>query len=201
MGIPTPTSVMRVGLELAKRAHGDIQQKRKYTNEPYVVHPIAVSQALRVRGFSEIVQAAAVCHDVVEDTKVSLEEVVHAIGSEAGRLVWEVTDMYDFVRMSRKWRKAKQVEQIAKISFEAQWIKIEDAYDNAKTIGEYDPSFATVWFQEKIDVGRVLHLVNDTAREKFLADMQAGLDKANAFMEQERMNAWFKKKGATPGRQ
>ena len=58
----------------AIEAHGD--QRRKYTGEPYVVHPIQVADILEkeVEATTEML-AAAILHDVVEDTPVTLRDI------------------------------------------------------------------------------------------------------------------------------
>lgn len=43
-------------------------QKRKYTGEDYIVHPISVARLVEKHGGSLDQQAAALLHDVVEDT-------------------------------------------------------------------------------------------------------------------------------------
>ena len=57
----------------AKNAH--IGQKRKYTGEPYITHPTAVAELLRInyKDTTEDMYMAALLHDVVEDTDWSFE--------------------------------------------------------------------------------------------------------------------------------
>ena len=60
-------------LQFATQAHAG--QKRKYTGDDYIVHPVAVAQIVRDFGGSVDQQAAALLHDVVEDTDVTIDQV------------------------------------------------------------------------------------------------------------------------------
>ena len=61
--------------EFAKAAHEGIDQRRKYTNEPYIVHPQLVAEIVSSVTDDEDMICAAWLHDVVEDTPVTLEEI------------------------------------------------------------------------------------------------------------------------------
>ncbi|MDC0719478.1 HD domain-containing protein [Nannocystis bainbridge] len=77
-------------LEFAAVAHGE--QTRKGTTIPYVSHLLQVS-GLVLEWDGDLEQAtAALLHDVVEDTPVSLREVVEAFGPGVGEIVGDCTD-------------------------------------------------------------------------------------------------------------
>ena len=59
--------------EFATAAHEG--QVRKYTGEPYVNHPFAVAESVADHVDDKVAIAAAVLHDTVEDTAVTLEEI------------------------------------------------------------------------------------------------------------------------------
>ena len=61
--------------DFAKSAHESIDQRRKYTNEPYIAHPIAVAGLLDELNLDPETLVAAILHDVVEDTGVTLDEI------------------------------------------------------------------------------------------------------------------------------
>lgn len=64
---------------LAEKAHAD--QTRKFSGAPYFEHPKAVVAMLRCWGVSDpILLSAALCHDVLEDTDISYEELRDALG-------------------------------------------------------------------------------------------------------------------------
>ena len=59
-------------LAFARRAHESIDHRRKYTDEPYIVHPIAVAELVKSVPHTPEMVAAAYLHDVVEDTPVTI---------------------------------------------------------------------------------------------------------------------------------
>ena len=57
-----------------------------------VDHPVAVAELLHERGFDEEVVAAALLHDVVEDSTTEVDEIRERFGPEVARLVAEMTE-------------------------------------------------------------------------------------------------------------
>ncbi|MBI3572113.1 HD domain-containing protein [Candidatus Kaiserbacteria bacterium] len=76
-------------IRLATRAHQG--QTRKEDDTPYIVHPYAVALELARYGFPDTVIAAALAHDVVEDTKVTAEELRGQLGDEVADIVAALT--------------------------------------------------------------------------------------------------------------
>lgn len=72
-------------LELAAWAHRN--QLRKGTDIPYFTHPAAVAALLLKHGFGEEMAVAALLHDTVEDTDVTLEEIRRHFGDRVAELV------------------------------------------------------------------------------------------------------------------
>ena len=141
-------------LVFATRAHAAIGQTRKFTDEPYIVHPIEVMMLVRSAGGSEAMQAAALLHDVIEDTPVSAEALGAEFGEEVLGLVLELTAPDH--PGDRAARKAAECERLAGISAEAQTIKLADVISNCRTVAERDADFAAVYLPEKAAVLAVL---------------------------------------------
>jgi len=144
-------------IEFATQAHGD--QKRKYTGEPYITHPISVAKRIEGLGIDGDILHAAILHDVVEDTPISLNEIRMEFGDRIANLVEELTDVYtpvNYPNLNRKERKKLEIERLSKISPEAQTIKLSDIIDNLPSIMEGDPGFGRVYLQEKIGIINVL---------------------------------------------
>ena len=148
------SSLVESARRFAEKAHGD--QKRKYTNEPYITHPVTVSVLLRDFGFDEYVQAAAMLHDVVEDCGVSLNEIRDLFGTKVALLVEEVTDVSRPEDGNRAIRRAKDLDHLAKASPQGQSIKLADLIDNTSSIVKHDPGFARIYLKEKEDLLDVL---------------------------------------------
>jgi len=146
-------------LEFADHAHRG--QKRKYTGEEYIQHPIAVALAVREQfpDDSSMV-CAALLHDVLEDTDVDhaqlrafLHRTCNSLAAERIlKLVVELTDVYtneDFEYLNRAERKLREADRLSSVSYDAQCIKRADIADNSLSINEHDPKFAAVFNSEK----------------------------------------------------
>jgi (p)ppGpp synthase/HD superfamily hydrolase len=73
-------------------AAGAHSAQRRKDGQAYIVHPVRVARLLAQRGYSDEVLAAALLHDVVEDTPVTLAEVHERFGAGIARLVECVTE-------------------------------------------------------------------------------------------------------------
>lgn len=138
----------------AIEAHGD--QKRKYTNEPYINHPMAVAALITAVGAPSKVIAAALLHDVVEDTDATIVQIRREFGTMIGDLVWEVTDVSRPHHGKRKVRKEMDRQHVAKASPWGQTIKLADLIDNGNNIALRDPHFAPIYMAEKRALLKVL---------------------------------------------
>jgi len=135
-------------LAFATEAHGD--QKRKYTGEPYINHPIAVAEIVKtVPEHNEHMIAAALLHDTVEDTDVTQYDIVREFGDIVGIFVAGLTDVSRPEDGNRARRKALDREHSARGLPPVQTIKLADLIDNSRSITEYDPDFAVVYMKEK----------------------------------------------------
>lgn len=141
-------------LKFATLAHGD--QKRKYTGEPYIVHPIEVMEIVKSVPHDNAMLAAALLHDVVEDTDVTIEEIESSFGSDVASLVSDLTDVSKPEDGNRKFRKAMDREHSAASSARAQTVKLADLISNSRDIIKNDPHFAKVYLREKEQLLQVL---------------------------------------------
>lgn len=135
----------------AAAAHYAVGQKRKYTGEPYIVHPVEVASIVKgVPGATEEMVAAAYLHDVVEDTEVGIDTILHMFGPVVADYVHLLTDPPKVEGgPNRKARKALDAQRLADAPFEVQTIKLADLISNTSTIVQFDPSFAKVYLEEK----------------------------------------------------
>ncbi|MCE3295760.1 MAG: relA 3 [Crocinitomicaceae bacterium] len=141
----------------AEKAHGE--QKRKYTPEKYIVHPIRVMNTCKRVTNDICILAAAILHDVLEDTPVQKNELRDYLLSVMSpqdaqrtlKLVVELTDVFikkDYPQLNRRARKAKELLRLEKTSPDSQTIKYADIIDNSVEIVKYDPDFARVFLFE-----------------------------------------------------
>jgi (p)ppGpp synthase/HD superfamily hydrolase len=76
--------------ELARAAHAG--QTRKDDGSPYLTHPLRVAELVAGAGFGDEAEAAALLHDVVEDSDVGRAEVARRSGPRVAELVAALTE-------------------------------------------------------------------------------------------------------------
>lgn len=135
-------------LDFATKAHNG--QCRKYTGEPYIIHPVIVAQLVIKYFPADLDMAiAALLHDVVEDTPVTIEEIEKEFGGNVAELVSDLTDISNPEDGNRAARKAIDREHTLNGSYKAKNIKLCDLIDNCKSIIKHDKGFAKVYLKEK----------------------------------------------------
>jgi (p)ppGpp synthase/HD superfamily hydrolase len=142
--------IVRKAQVYAMAAHAAVGQKRKYTNEPYIVHPAEVAKIVAgVPGSTPDMVAAAWLHDVVEDTGCTFTDIHMAFGIDIATLVGWLTDVSKPEDGNRAHRKAMDRAHTAGAPAEAQTIKLADLISNSRSIMAHDPEFAKVYLAEK----------------------------------------------------
>ncbi|WP_298733189.1 HD domain-containing protein [uncultured Chitinophaga sp.] len=174
--------------DFADKAHGE--QTRKYTPDRYIVHPLRVMELVRQHHADIPMQAAALLHDVLEDTDVGKDAITGFLAQwmppqQVNRtllLVEELTDVYvkaKYPQWNRRKRKAKELERMERISADAQTIKYADILDNATCISEQDPDFARVFLAEGSALLKNMTKGNAALRQKATAIVQDALTRLN----------------------
>ena len=134
-------------LNFAKHAHKG--QVRKYTGEPYINHCIAVSEIIRTAGFSIEVIAAALLHDVLEDTAITCEELEKEFGKRITTLVVECTRQSKLTDGCRDMRLAIDAHHFSKSSKAGKSIKLADMIDNICSGIKNNPKYYRKYLMEK----------------------------------------------------
>lgn len=157
-------SILNKIRDYADNAHGE--QTRKYTPERYIVHPVRVMETVRQYDPRLPMLAAALLHDVLEDTPVTEDEMMAFLltvmerpdAEETLRLVIEMTDVYvwkKFPQWNRRERKQRELDRIALTSPDAQTIKYADIMDNSMEIAHEDTDFAPRYLKECLAVLKI----------------------------------------------
>lgn len=133
----------------ATAAHAAVGQLRKYTFEPYIVHPAEVAQIVTEAGGTEAQIAAAWLHDTVEDTGVTIETIREEFGVEVAEIVGWLTDVSRPEQGNRAVRKAIDRAHTAAAPGAAQTVKLADLIANTRSIVAHDVEFAKVYLAEK----------------------------------------------------
>jgi guanosine-3',5'-bis(diphosphate) 3'-pyrophosphohydrolase len=137
-------STLRAGADVAlvrrawevatTRHHGQLRK----SGEPYVAHPLRVANICVDLGLDTTSVAAALLHDVVEDTSMTLDEVEEQFGPEVAKIADGLTKLD---RLGFETREAAQAETIRKMvvamarDIRVLLIKLADRLDNMRTIG------------------------------------------------------------------
>ncbi len=95
--------------EYTKAAHAN--QKRA-SGEPYFIHPCAVADILMGLGLDSATIAAALLHDVIEDTERTAEDIKAEFGDEVLALVSGVTKLEKIVFKSKEDENAENFRKI-----------------------------------------------------------------------------------------
>lgn len=148
---------------LAKMVHEwHYPQVRKYTQDPYSTHLMRVAALVQKHTNNKVLVATALCHDILEDTTTTKEELLTALlaigylpkeASSIIKHVLELTDIYtkeNHPNKNRAERKALETERLLHISPAAATVKFADLIDNIQDIIPYDKGFAKVYIRETI---------------------------------------------------
>src|SRR5918997_4855627 len=111
------------------------QQRR--SGEDFILHPLGVARILGELGADDPTLAAALVHDVVEDTGATIEEVRSEFGDEVGRLVEGVTKLTRIQFQSREHAQAENYRKmIVAMAQDVRviLIKLADRLHNLRTI-------------------------------------------------------------------
>lgn len=128
-------------LAMAAGAHNRMQQGRKGTGTPYILHPIRVAERLRALGCGDELLAAAALHDVLEDTDMPRVKLAAEFqGTQVPRLVTAVTKKPDTTR--REYLESFRFKPMS-----ACLIKLSDRIDNL-TEGGLDERFRVIYHRE-----------------------------------------------------
>lgn len=147
----------RAKTALIERAHAVAEQAHegqfRQSGEPYITHPIAVAEIIAGLGLPDTVIAAALLHDVVEDTAFPLEELRSEFGDEVASFVDGVTKLDKL-----KFGEAAQAETVRKLvvamarDIRVLLLKLADRLHNARTWEHVSPASARRKAQETLEI-------------------------------------------------
>lgn len=138
--------------EVARDAHRD--QVRR-SGDPYIAHPLGVAMILADLGLDDVTLAAALLHDAVEDTSVTLEALTLEFGAEVATIVDGVTKLDRLQFDSKEEQQAatmrKMLVAMAK-DVRVLLIKLADRLHNMRTIASLPEEKQQRIARETIDI-------------------------------------------------
>jgi GTP diphosphokinase / guanosine-3',5'-bis(diphosphate) 3'-diphosphatase len=120
--------------DLAVEAH---EGQKRVSGEAYATHPIASAQILAELGIDPSAIAAALLHDVPEDTEYSLTDIEDRFGAEVAHLVDGVTKLSKFSTHSHEQQQAENIRKMLLAMAEdirVVLIKLADRLHNMRTL-------------------------------------------------------------------
>ena len=130
---------VRRAYELASEQH---REQTRQSGEPYLIHPLEVAHILADMKLDATTVCAALLHDVVEDTRVSPEQITSQFGEEIARLVEGVTKIS---RLDLLGPEARQAENMRKMllamvgDVRVVVVKLADRLHNMRTLQYLPP--------------------------------------------------------------
>lgn len=134
-------SIVRYDYKLTERAYNFAKKahegQKRQSGVPYILHPVSVASILVELGMDTVTIVAALLHDVIEDTTITLEDVKKEFGSEISLLIDGLTKPYPLLRSKDKETQAENVHKIlVAMSKDVRVviIKLADRTQNMRTI-------------------------------------------------------------------
>ncbi len=137
-------SLVEKARSFAKKKHGNV--RRKYGNELYISHPAAVAEKMAELVDDDRIIAAALLHDVIEDTPTSRAEIKELFGEKITALVDELTS--DEKSIKNIGKKEYLTRKMNAMSSEAFLIKLADRENNVSDLHQAPRDFQTRYAAE-----------------------------------------------------
>jgi guanosine-3',5'-bis(diphosphate) 3'-pyrophosphohydrolase len=125
------------------------------SGEPYMVHPLMVTEILAEMNMDVVCLQTGLLHDVVEDTSATIEEIRKQFGSEVARCVDGVTKLSKINIYSAEERQAESVRKMLLAMVDdirVVLVKLADRLHNMRTLGWLDVERRQRIAQETLDI-------------------------------------------------
>jgi len=181
---PLDTSLLDRAIIFAVHAHAGTERRGK--GFPYIVHPMEAAEIVATITSDQELLSAAVLHDVVEDTPVTVEEIRAEFGDRIADLVASESDTFEEgVSEEDSWhtRKKAAIERLAHATRDAKIVALGDKLSNMRAIArDYALKGEEFW--------NIFHTKNPADHEwhyRGLADSLRELEDTFAFKEFENL--------------
>ncbi len=142
---------MNYGHAIAFAAECHKDQTRKFTEEPYILHPLEVAEKLRSWGRGEVEIIAGVLHDILEDTNATPSQIRMTFGQAVLVLVQHVTKE-EHEGNKRERCVAEDARLMHVVNKSSAHVKVADIYSNLSAFDlamEHNPRWAIPYLDAK----------------------------------------------------
>jgi guanosine-3',5'-bis(diphosphate) 3'-pyrophosphohydrolase len=126
--------------ELGRQLH---EGQMRSSGEPYIYHPLAVARVLAEMRMDHVTIAAAILHDVIEDTDITKQQLAESFGQDVAELVDGVSKFRKAEGMTRAEVQAESFRKLLLAmtqDLRVILIKLADRLHNMRTLGAMDPA-------------------------------------------------------------
>lgn len=132
---PLNTDILDRAIVFAVKAHSGTERRGK--GYPYIVHPMEAVEIVASMTADQELLAAAMLHDTVEDTDVTVEQIRAEFGDRVAFIVAEESDEIPAgVSEEESWHGRKQaaMDRLARASLDAKIVALGDKLSNMRAI-------------------------------------------------------------------
>jgi (p)ppGpp synthase/HD superfamily hydrolase len=143
-------NIIQKSAELAWKWHKNMT--RKGDDSPYIIHPIMVATILAKNGFSDEIISAGYCHDLLEDTDCSEQEIKDACGEKVLEIVKALSN-----EKIKDWKEKKRryIKSVRNGLIEAKAVSCADKIHNLQSTLISYPKYIPEAFWTKFNASKV----------------------------------------------
>ncbi|HNC01468.1 MAG TPA: HD domain-containing protein, partial [Leptospiraceae bacterium] len=152
---PENLDLIKRAYDVSNRTHAD---QKRYSGEPYVIHPVNVAYILNDLKQEPAVVAAGLLHDVIEDTSYTREDMTNDFGKDITKLVEGVTKMSKVKNKTRMNFESIAAENLRRMLMATAKdpriivIKLADKTHNMRTLKFHKPEKQKIIAQETLSI-------------------------------------------------
>lgn len=130
----------KANVDLVRRAYAFAEEahrgQKRASGEPYIIHPLAAAFTLAAMHLEEPIVAAALLHDVPEDTSRTIEEIEQAFGADIASMVGGITKLgkIKYRGMERYMENLRKMFLAMAADVRVVFIKFADRLHNLQTL-------------------------------------------------------------------
>lgn len=163
------TDLLDRAIIFAVKAHHNTERRGK--GFPYIVHPMEAVEIVATITSNQELLAAAVLHDTIEDTNVTVEELRAEFGDRIANLVHAESDQFtEGVSEEDSWHDRKQaaIDRLASAPHDAKIVALGDKLSNMRAIArDYAIKGDALW--------QIFHVTDKTQHEWHYRGLAASL--------------------------